>query len=371
MGGSPWGASEELWAAMANDALDANLETVISVYRWPRAPEKLLRLQEKGARIHWRARQTSRVLRLVQKYRSSFAPIFKEEPDVLLISQGGTYDATYFEDLLDYLTNSAVPYLVLCHANNEFIDQSTRQSAKQLFSRAFCVGFMSPHSRKFAERQLASSLPNAIVLQNPLTLPDLTSALWPTRGIVRMASVGRLDVAHKGQDILFEALSTPLWKSRDWKLSLYGEGPDRGYLESLAEYYGIADRVVFRGFVHDVKGIWEGNHLLVLPSRERETVPMVVVEAMVCGRPVVSTAVGISPDWLEEGRTGFMAEGPIVTAFGAALERAWRSQTQWEDMGAAAHETVLGRLEPSPSQRLLHLVAGAAKVPSSVSMGSR
>ena len=60
----------------------------------------------------------------------------------------------------------------------------------------------------------------------------------------------------EGQDILFEALDSPMWENRDWHLSLYGEGPIRDPLQTLAVRLGISNRVTFAGHVNSVEEIW-------------------------------------------------------------------------------------------------------------------
>ena len=209
------------------------------------------------------------------------------------------------------------------------------------------------------KRHLATALPNSLVVQNPVNLSDLTAVPWPSTASVHMASVARLDVTYKGQDVLFEALSSPKWRGRDWQLSLYGEGPDRGYLEALAAHYGIADKVTFVGFVKDVRAIWARNHILLLPSRA-EGVPMVVVEAMLCGRPSVVTDVGAMPEWIQDQETGFIAGASSAKLLDAALDRAWSDREDWERMGTQARESALAQLDRSPGRTLLNLLHDVA-----------
>jgi glycosyltransferase involved in cell wall biosynthesis len=136
----------------------------------------------------------------------------------------------------------------VCQYNDDrVLRREFRDSVKEFFERAFRVVFVSRQNMQTAERQLARNLTNAIVLQNPVNLFDLTLVPWPLSRQVRMASVARLQAAYKGQDILLEVLGSGGWRSRDWRLHLYGEGPDRKYLEALVQHYGIAERVEFCG----------------------------------------------------------------------------------------------------------------------------
>jgi glycosyltransferase involved in cell wall biosynthesis len=379
MPGSPWEGSEELWAAAAESALDEGHEVAASVYDWPTTPAKIRRLEEKGARIFRRSRRQmpdvsralgrllERPVRLPDLKRAVFGSPFKDvahyRPDVVLVSQGATFEfnAPGFGDLLRWLESSSVPYVTVCQANSEWqMAGFAREDARRFFARAARVGFVSERNLEVAERQLAAALPNAVVVRNPVNLVQPNAVPWPASEEARMACVARLETHVKGQDVLFEALGSETWRKLDWRLSLFGRGEDREYLQDLAEHYGIAERVEFRGFVQGVRAIWEEHHLLVAPSRLEGT-PLALVEAMLCGRPSVVTDVGGNAEWVEEGRSGFVAAAPTAKLLGAALERAWLAQTRWEHIGAAAHESAKLKFDPTPGKTLLDIVLEAAR----------
>jgi len=374
----PWGGSEELWAAMADEALNEGHEVVILYYDWPTTPSKIASLCRRGARILKRPLPRPRSLkqRIFARLRTStpFVPpppseyqaIFDLKPDVICISHGGAYDCAYELALLKLLYASSAPYVIV----NQYLDanyiyifhETLRDRSRELYARAACVAFVSQQNAAVAERQLARPIPQAVVLRNPINLSDLTVVPWPSSRSVNLASVARLAAAHKGQDILFETLGAPMWRERDWQLRLYGEGPDRKYLEELAHYFGIAERVKFVGHVNDVRGVWGENHLLVLPSRAEGT-PLALVEAMICGRPSVVTDVGGNTEWVEEMRTGFVAEAFTARSFGAALERAWLARDRWEQIGLQAHEQALIKFDRSPGSSLLRVLLDVVHQP--------
>ena len=100
---------------------------------------------------------------------------------------------------------------------------------------------------------------------SPIPLEVCSIVPWPLDDdVVKMACVGRLHLQHKGQDVLFEALHGDRWKDLNWRLRLYGDGAARGYLEELARFYGLQDRVEFAGHVPDIRAVWADNHLMAL-----------------------------------------------------------------------------------------------------------
>jgi glycosyltransferase involved in cell wall biosynthesis len=84
-----------------------------------------------------------------------------------------------------------------------------------------------------------------------------------------------------------------------------GEGPLRAGLESQACSLGLAGRITFTGRREDARSIIAAADLLVLSSLE-EGMPNVIIEALAAGVPQVATAVGGTPETLEEGGTGFL-----------------------------------------------------------------
>jgi len=130
-------------------------------------------------------------------------------------------------------------------------------------------------------------------------------------------------------------------------------------LERLTHFLGIADRVVFASHVLDVEKIWATNHVLIMPSRF-EGLPLSMVEAMLCARPVVATNVAGNAEIIEDGVTGFLAEAPNPNSLNVALERLWARRDQAEEMGKAGARRIRELVPPNPAsvftQKLLDLL---------------
>lgn len=368
MAGSPWGGSEELWAATAKHAIASGTTVMLSVYRWPSVPARIAELQRFGAELLQRMNpnQLSPVKRALNRIMahiaSPFDHLFRLNPDVICISEGKIYESLALRGLVPRLYTSTIPYIVICHGNHEvrIPHDQLRKSAIRFFRSAYRIIFVSHRNIAIAERQLATVLSNAQVLQNPLNLSDTSIVPWPAAQQFCMAMVGRLEAGIKGHDLLFEILGSPIWKSRQWLLRVFGDGPDRTYLENLAHYYGIAPHIEFMGYASDVRRIWDSSHLMVMPSRS-EALPIALIEAMVCGRPAVATDVGGISEWVEDDRAGFIAEAASVKSFGAALEKAWLRRAALETMGKHAHISAVAKIDPHPGKTLCELVWEAAQ----------
>jgi len=104
--------------------------------------------------------------------------------------------------------------------------------------------------------------------------------------------VGRL-IPVKGADVFLEALGkiTEL----PWSASILGDGVERQRLERMAATLRLQRRVTFHGQVDDAAALFPAFDVLVLSSRSEGT-PLVLLEAIAAGVPVVATAVGGIPD---------------------------------------------------------------------------
>lgn len=136
-------------------------------------------------------------------------------------------------------------------------------------------------------------------------------------GALRLLFVGQL-IARKGVDELLRALA--LNSTRDWRLEVIGEGPERDALRSLATSLGLAGRIEWRPFAGnaEARACMAGADLLVLPSRF-DGWGVVVNEALMAGtRVLVSDACGAA-DLIAHAGLGRRYACGSVTALAAAL----------------------------------------------------
>jgi len=366
-----WGGSEELWAATAHLALRSGIQVSVFMQRERSDHAKWTALWNAGAdlfseppqtwyrdRIYYRASLLAHRLRSYLQMRP-LRGLFSTKPDVLLISDGVNSPPSEVIDCIGH--HAPLPYVVVSQANygNSFSDLY-RSKLGKFYRDAYLALFVADANLRATEIQLLKKLQNARVIRNPANLYSLDLEPWPQVPTTRFASVARLNVAHKCQNSLLAVLSDPVWRSRDWQLSLYGDGPDAVYLQELSKYYGLDERVCLAGTTDNIREVWRTHHALVLPSRY-EGMPLAVVEAMICGRPVVATAVAGIPEWVRDEQNGFLACAPTVEAYAWALERAWRRRPEWESIGLQARADALALYDPAAGDTLLSLLLEAMR----------
>jgi glycosyltransferase involved in cell wall biosynthesis len=115
-----------------------------------------------------------------------------------------------------------------------------------------------------------------------------------------LVTVCRL-IPPKGVDLLLRAiqqLRTPV------RLLIVGDGPERHRLQELSDRLGISDKVAFLGYQANPHRIVSRCDLFVFGSRSGEGLPTVLIEAMICGVPVITSAFPGVEDAVADGATG-------------------------------------------------------------------
>jgi glycosyltransferase involved in cell wall biosynthesis len=118
--------------------------------------------------------------------------------------------------------------------------------------------------------------------------------------------VGRL-TKNKGQHILLQTCFELKQSAQHFHLTFVGDGEDRESLENLTAELDLKSQVTFTGSVgqEKIKEFYKKADLFVLPSFA-EGVPIVLMEAMAMGVPVISTNITGIPELIEDGKSGFL-----------------------------------------------------------------
>jgi len=152
-------------------------------------------------------------------------------------------------------------------------------------------------------------------------------------------SAGRF-VPKKGYAALLTAFSRLRACGVDARLVIGGDGPEEGRLKALAKTLAISDAVEFSGWIKDVATFLRDAHLFVLPSHD-EPFGIVVLEAMACGVPIVTTPTVGPLEILDDSSACFAARDDADALhlalartfddYGAACMRAAAALTRFKD----------------------------------------
>ena len=150
--------------------------------------------------------------------------------------------------------------------------------------------------------------------------------------------VGRLE-EQKGHAVLLDALTQVRQKGLDFTLAVAGDGSLRTSLEARARTLELSNRVHFVGALEDAGPLLAAADAVVLPSLW-EGLPLVLLEALVRGRPVVATDVGGVCEVMAHEEHGELVPAGDARALAEALERFHHKPDRAMRMGRAGADRV-------------------------------
>jgi glycosyltransferase involved in cell wall biosynthesis len=143
-----------------------------------------------------------------------------------------------------------------------------------------------------------------------------------------------------------------------FKLVVVGEGPERERVEAAALSLGLDACVVFAGHASDVRPFYALADVLALPSHS-EGSPLVLLEAMAAGVPVVATSVGGVPEVATDGETALLVPPHDPAAMASALARVLSDATLARALADKAAAHVAEHFSPEARARSLIRIYGA------------
>ncbi len=380
MSGFPWGGSEELWAAAALAAANAGFHVQAFVrYDASDQCERIGQLRSAGVKLLPQQRQPAvpkrrGVLERVRGRLSQRKPepprdfksdILDGRPDVILVNLASSACLMTDHKLAQWLVSSDVQYVLLFQFVPESPDDFHVQESsitKECLRKARALCFVADRNRENLSRWTNTNLHNSVVLNNPVKLQTPESTTLPDLETIRFASVARLHVAYKAQDLLLEVFAQPQWRERKFLLTLFGSGPDRTFLEQSIERLNLKGKVTLAGHSSDLQQVWRSQHVLLMPSRGEGT-PLSLLEAMACGRTAVVTNVGGMAEWIEDSQNGWVCNGPDFKSWEATMERMWKHRDRLQEFGVNCRKRIAEQLDVSPGSTLLDLLTKAANRP--------
>ncbi len=207
---------------------------------------------------------------------------------------------------------------------------------KLVMKRSDAVVFHSDGEKRNAQKFFSLDLDNGHVILTGFPVEKFanTSSGEPAdeKGIV-ISAIARF-VPVKGLEVLLEACSM---LESDFGLLMVGSGPEEEKLKKLAEELGIADKVKFMGFRHDVPEILSNSQVFVISSFS-EGLPTSLLEAMAAGNACVVTDIGLP---VEHMKTGLIVNPGDPRALLKALEILAKDPGLRKRLGASARKFVL------------------------------
>lgn len=252
------------------------------------------------------------------------------------------------------------PFSLTVHGPEEF-DHVGALALPELLANARFAVAISAYGRSQLWRWMPAARWDRVhVVHCGLERDWLQAVPTPPPAAPRLVCVGRL-CEQKGQLLLIDAAARVAATGRRFELVLVGDGEMRADIEARIGALGLGGQVRITGWVgaDGVRREIEAARALVLPSFA-EGLPVVLMEAMALGRPVLTTWIAGVPELVLPGQTGwlFAAGDPdaLVQAMTQVLDAA---PADLAAMGRAAHARVAQRHDIDDSARALQALLTA------------
>ena len=173
------------------------------------------------------------------------------------------------------------------------------------------------------------------VIPNPISfLPPESSSLRSKKAI----AVGRL-VYEKGFDLLIEIWKAVAGKHPDWELNVYGNGNEKERLLQIIRENQLEQQIRIHEPVRNIQEQYLESSMFLLSSRYLEALPMVMLEAMACGLPLVAFDAPCGPkDIITDGVNGFLVTTGNIQVMTEKINQLIESEKLRQEMGNASKQ---------------------------------
>ncbi|GIW99784.1 MAG: glycosyl transferase family 1 [Pirellulaceae bacterium] len=189
--------------------------------------------------------------------------------------------------------------------------------------------------RRGMSRQRITVVPNGVPAIDPIDAAARQNQRQWRLGLIALMR------PRKGVEVALTALQQLRQRGHAVSLDLIGgfeTAKYRAHIEAMIHALQIREHVNLQGFAQDVGACLRELDVLLLPSLFGEGMPMVVLEALSAGVPVVATRVEGTPEVVRHGREGRLAVPGSATSLAAEVAEVLASRQRWMAMSHAAVE---------------------------------
>jgi glycosyltransferase involved in cell wall biosynthesis len=176
-----------------------------------------------------------------------------------------------------------------------------------------------------------------------LTAADAAAPYQRDRAYIFCAA--RLDLRQKAIEQLLAAFAIVKDDYPKVDLLIAGDGPDRDRLAARVRDERIVERVELLGVRPraELWSLYKGAMFFAMPSRMPEGLGLVFLESMACGRPVIGTRSGGTPEIIIDGDNGFLVEADHIEGLAIAMRAMLGDENRRVAMGRRGHAMVRER----------------------------
>lgn len=209
---------------------------------------------------------------------------------------------------LDTTKTHPAPLLITLHGERYDPVMERDTLLERTLRAADWVTAPSARTMEYARQLVPNFVPRGEHIYNGLDLPPVLPSHLPFNP-PRLLCLGRL-VPEKGFNLALAALAVLIERFPQVRMVIAGDGPVRSELEQQAADLGLSEVVDFKGWIapEHVPELINTATVVVMPSRVREALPFVSLEAAFMARPVVAVGDGGVPEVVLHQKTGLLVE---------------------------------------------------------------
>lgn len=219
--------------------------------------------------------------------------------------------------------------IIACeHVYYNYYKSLIRNIRDILYKYYYKVVVLTENDRKKFQRKLK----NVECIENYISKISLKKSSLDNQTLI---TVGRLE-NQKGYDMLINICSLFIKKYPEWKLKIFGEGNLEDQLKKMVEKKGLTNQILFMGVTDKINKEYEKADVYIMSSRY-EGMPMVLLEAMSYGLPIVSFDCPSGPsDIIEDNESGFLIKDFDQSKMKEKIELLINNEVLRKEMGKKA-----------------------------------
>jgi glycosyltransferase involved in cell wall biosynthesis len=199
-------------------------------------------------------------------------------------------------------------------------------------------------SEKIRDDMAAQGIAKTSVIHNGIDIDDpdfCLQAQEPSSHKIRIGNIGRL-TEQKAQAELITAAKKCKAEVPGLELTIIGDGPERAKLKGIIKDLQLNGAVKLEDPTERGRQRYRAFHMFALPSRD-EGLPMVLLEAMAAGVPVIASSVGAIPQLITHEKNGILINSGDARQLEDAILRLAKDPTLRDMLGSAGCQTVRER----------------------------
>lgn len=247
---------------------------------------------------------------------------------------------------------TGVPFSFTAHAKDIYVYQNDEYQLTDKLKAAESIITVTNYNKKYLAEKMAGGNSDKIkVVYNGIDIDKFSFIDDKNRQHNLILGIGRL-VPKKGFDLLLRACKILKDNNISFKCLIVGDGTDANDLQALRNDLDLRDEVEFLGAKKqdEIIILMQKGTLMCLPCRiaedgNRDALPTVILEALACGLPVISTNISGIPEIVDNEKDGILIEPEDCEKLAGQLKRLLKSEKLRRQFAREGQKKALARFD--------------------------